>query len=135
MGRKDPEEQFCEIRAPKKRGAGENSPHHSPHPKTASPTEAAGSSPSLGRGVSGHSGGAPQQDAPPTASPCSWLGSAWLRCRQQAFRQVCHSPEGPSPQPPRMPLQSADQPPAWLRRTSTSENGGLLHDCVGLSFP
>lgn len=47
-GRKGPERSFCEIRAPKKRGRGENRPHHAPHPKIASPTEAAGSVPVFG---------------------------------------------------------------------------------------
>ena len=60
MGRKDPEKRFCEIRAPKKRGAGENSPHHSPHPKTASPMEAAGSVPIFGERRVQASGGVSQ---------------------------------------------------------------------------
>ena len=44
----------------RKVGAGENSPHHSPHPKTASPMEAAGSVPIFGERRVQASGGVSQ---------------------------------------------------------------------------
>lgn len=121
------------VRSEPQRKGGEKRPHHAPHPKTASPTEAAGSAPVFGERRVGVGRGVRQQDAPLTDSPRSMPEGAWLRRRQQAFRHTCHSPGGSRPQLSLGPLLCRSAP-AWLRRASVSENSGLLHDCVGPSF-